>query len=240
MIAKNIGSLTAGLHFNAVLNMDIIHFLLTLLWCWGRVAGLVRLEGGSCEIAGDQVGCSHRADGFVHVASSMTAEHVQHTAVQRATPPVLQAAKRQVPKLEKQQLLQPQHIPLEVGAGEHVASTVECYSFINFEDGAFVGCWLDGDGQVFLDMVDCTALQRWWMEATLWCCSFEKFRGVTEAADEFRPYQVSSKQLPFVIVADGGAQHNVELAFGCEDSTLSQDRAAPAVGGDPAWAPIKG
>ena len=148
MIAKNIGSLTAGLHFNAVLNMDIIHFLLTVLWCWGRVAGLARLEGGSCEIAGDQVGCSHRADGFVHVASSMTAEHVQHAAVQHATPPVLQAAKRQVPKLEKQQLLQPQHIPLEVGAGEHVASTVECYSFINFEDGAFVGCWLDGDGQV--------------------------------------------------------------------------------------------
>ena len=41
-----------------------------------------------------------------------------------------------------------------------------------------------------------------------------------------------------MIVADGGAQHNVELAFGCEDSTLSQDRAAPvgasapAVGGD--------
>ena len=47
-----------------------------------------------------------------------------------------------------------------------------------------------------------------------------------EPTDELRPYQVSSKQLQkrFVIVADGGAQHSVELAWGGEYSTLSQDR----------------
>ncbi|CAE6962594.1 rcc1, partial [Symbiodinium sp. CCMP2456] len=45
-----------------------------------------------------------------------------------------------------------------------------------------------------------------------------------EPADELRPYHVSSKQLQsrFVIVADGGAQHSVELAFGGQYSTLSQ------------------
>jgi len=48
-----------------------------------------------------------------------------------------------------------------------------------------------------------------------------------EPTDELRPYQVSSKQLQsrFVIVADGGAQHSVELAFGGLYSTLSQDGA---------------
>ena len=48
-----------------------------------------------------------------------------------------------------------------------------------------------------------------------------------EPADELRPYQVSSKQLQkrFVIVADGGAQHSVELAFGGQYSTLSRDGA---------------
>ena len=48
-----------------------------------------------------------------------------------------------------------------------------------------------------------------------------------EPTDELRPYHVSSKQLQsrFVIVADGGAQHSVELAFGGLCSTLSQDGA---------------
>eukprot|EP00439_Symbiodinium_sp_Y106_P027525 s8884_g3.t1 len=46
-----------------------------------------------------------------------------------------------------------------------------------------------------------------------------------EPTDELRPYQVSSKQLQqrFVIVADGGAQHSVELAWGGQYSTLSHE-----------------
>ena len=48
-----------------------------------------------------------------------------------------------------------------------------------------------------------------------------------EPADELRPYRVSSKQLQkrFVMLADGGAQHSVELAWDGTYSTPSQDGA---------------
>ena len=43
-----------------------------------------------------------------------------------------------------------------------------------------------------------------------------------EPADELRPYRISSKQLEkrFVMVADGGAQHTVELAWDTSYSKL--------------------
>ena len=48
-----------------------------------------------------------------------------------------------------------------------------------------------------------------------------------EPTDELRPYRVSSKQLQkrFVMLAAGGAQHSVELAWGGEYSTLGRDGA---------------
>ena len=52
-----------------------------------------------------------------------------------------------------------------------------------------------------------------------------------EPADELRPYRISSKQLEkrFVMVADGGAQHTVELAWDTSYSKLEAvDTAPPA------------
>ena len=48
-----------------------------------------------------------------------------------------------------------------------------------------------------------------------------------EPADELKPYRVSSKQLQkrFVMLADGGAQHSVELAWDGAYSAPSQDGA---------------
>ncbi|CAE7328761.1 rcc1 [Symbiodinium sp. CCMP2456] len=95
-------------------------------------------------------------------ATSMTAEQIQQAVVQGATALVLQAAEREVPKPEKQKLLQPKHVPLEVGAGEHAAcgvhATAEC-SFISFEDGAVFGCGLNGDGRVGLGFVSMAVQQ---------------------------------------------------------------------------------
>ena len=99
----------------------------------------------------------HQADGSVRAATSMTAEQVQQAVVHGATALVLQLAEREVPKPEKQKLLQPQHVPLEVGAGKHFASAVhasaEC-SFVTFEDGAVRPCPRTRRAKGFLD--------RWW------------------------------------------------------------------------------
>ncbi|CAE7457590.1 Rcc1, partial [Symbiodinium sp. CCMP2456] len=130
--------------------------------CSGSVAGLSPREGGGCEVAGEQVVRIHQADGSVRAATSMTAEQVQQAVVQGASALVLQVAEREVPKPEKQKLLQPQQVPLEVGAGEHVASALhasaEC-SFVTFEDGAVFGCGLNGDGQVGLGFVSMAVQQ---------------------------------------------------------------------------------
>ncbi|CAE7260463.1 HERC1 [Symbiodinium necroappetens] len=102
---------------------DACGFSERTLPCSGSVAGLAPREGGGCEVAGEQVVRIHQADGSVRAATSMTAEQVQQAVVQGATALVLQVAEREVPKPEKQKLLRPQHVPLEVGAGEHVASS---------------------------------------------------------------------------------------------------------------------
>jgi len=141
---------------------DACGFSERTLPCSGSVAGLSPREGGGCEVAGEQVVRIHQADGSVRAATSMTAEQVQQAVVQGASALVLQVAEREVPKPEKQKLLQPQHVPLEVGAGEHVASAVhasaEC-SFVTFEDGAVFGCGLNGDGQVGLGFVSMAVQQ---------------------------------------------------------------------------------
>ena len=141
---------------------DACGFSERTLPCSGSVAGLAPREGGGCEVAGEQVVRIHQADGSVRAATSMTAEQVQQAVVHGATALVLQLAEREVPKPEKQKLLQPQHVPLEVGAGEHVASAVhasaEC-SFVAFEDGAVFGCGLNGDGQVGLGFVSMAVQQ---------------------------------------------------------------------------------
>ncbi|OLP81541.1 Regulator of chromosome condensation [Symbiodinium microadriaticum] len=293
---------------------DACGFSERTLPCSGSNAGLAPREGGGCEVAGEQVVRIHQADGSVRAATSMTAEQIQQAVVQGATALVLQVAEREVPKPEKQKLLRPQHVPLEAGAGEHVASGVHTSaegSFVTFVDGAVFGCGLNGHGQLGLGFVSMAVKQfqavpavRWaswigggldsaaalvdgrvftWGKAEecgiglgekdppvlqprevqglprvrvlrcgvhhmlasteggdlfVWGCGLthqlaNRPRDVSnptdadeEPTDELRPYQVSSKQLQkrFVIVADGGAQHSVELAWGGEYSTLSQDR----------------
>ena len=56
-----------------------------------------------------------------------------------------------------------------------------------------------------------------------------------EPADELKPYRVSSKQLQkrFVMLADGGAQHSVELAWDGAYSAPSQDGAGTAAASAP-------